>query len=85
MAALSDRDAAVLASAYEVRQAQVQDDAAYVLQWRGSEQSLHSYLQERHGWTAASEYAPYYVADLRQVLQPFSRDDTRQWLGPGQW
>ena len=78
MAALSDTDAAVLASAYELRQAQVQDDAAYVLRWRGSGERLHSYLRERHGWTAASEYAPYSAADLRQVLQPFSRNDTRQ-------
>jgi hypothetical protein len=78
MAALSDTDAAVLASAYGLRQAQVQDDAAYVRQWRGPEQRLHSYLQERHGWTAASEYAPYSEADLRQALQPFSRHGTRQ-------
>ena len=78
MAALSDTDASVLASAYELRQAQVQDDAACLLQWRGSEASLQAYLQEQHGWTAASEYAPYSEADLRQALQPFSRHGTRQ-------
>jgi hypothetical protein len=78
MAALSDTDASVLASAYELRQAQVQDDAACLLQWRGSEASLQAYLQEQHGWTAASEYAPYYVADLRLALQLFSRNGTWQ-------
>ena len=38
--------------------------------WRDSETGLLNYLQERHGWTAASEYAAYYAADVRQALQP---------------
>ena len=66
---LSQRATSVLASAYELGRWQVEDDALYLQQWTGSEAELVSSIQRRHGWTAASEYAPYYVADLRQALQ----------------
>ena len=72
MPRLSDRDCSLLASAYELRKRQVQDDALFVLLWNGSEDDLLTFMQARHDWSAASEYAPYYVADLRRAIQPLS-------------
>jgi hypothetical protein len=65
---------AVLASAYELKRPEVEDDALRVQLWNGSEADLLAYMQKRHGWTVASEYAPNYVADLRQTLHSFSRN-----------
>ena len=74
MPLLSDRDSSVLASAYELGPSQVQADAVHLQQWTGSEADLLVSMQGRHGWTAASECAPYYVAGLRQTLQHTSRN-----------
>jgi hypothetical protein len=65
---LLPRDRAILASAYELAQTDVEQDAAHVRDWGGTEPDLMATLQARHGWTAASEYAPFYVAALRQAL-----------------
>ena len=65
---LLPRDRAILASAYELAQTDVEQDAAHVRDWGGTEPDLVSTLEARHGWTAASEYAPFYVAALRRAL-----------------
>ncbi len=67
---LSRRDRAILASAYELRQQQVDQDAATVLDWKGTDAELFGRMRERHGWTVASEYAPNYLAALRAALLP---------------
>jgi len=69
-ASLPPRDRAILASAYELQQAQVEQDAADVRGWGGTDAELLAMLQARHGWSAESEYAPFYVAALRQALRP---------------
>lgn len=66
---LSRRDRAILASAYELRQHEVDQDAATVQEWNGTDTELFGRMQERHGWTMASEYAPNYLAALRAALQ----------------
>jgi hypothetical protein len=66
---LSRKTRAILASAYEVEQARVEQDVRMVRNWAGTEAELLAVLQERHNWTAASEYAPHYVGDLRAVLE----------------
>ena len=66
---LSRAESGVLASAYELRRRQVEDDAATLQQWSGTDADLLAYIQQRHGWTLDSEYAPHYVADLREALQ----------------
>jgi len=66
---LLGRDRSILASAYELGQAEVDQDAAGVHQWQGTEGDLLRWLEGRHGWTVASEYAPHYVAALRTALQ----------------
>jgi len=68
MALLSADDCAVLASAYQLPTAQVEEDASRLQQWHGSEADLVVAIEERHGWTVVSEYGPYYLAALRQAL-----------------
>ena len=58
----------MLASAYELREQQVEDDAVQVQFWVGPDGELLGLLQERHGWTIRDEYAPYYLAALRRAL-----------------
>jgi hypothetical protein len=65
-----------VASAYQLEQPQVAEDALTVAGWTGPEARLIDHLQERHSWTAASEYAPYYVASLRKALQMVRRNGT---------
>jgi hypothetical protein len=69
MALLLVDDCAVLASAYQLERAQVQEDAARVQQWGGPEADLVIVFEERHGWTVVSEYGPYYLAALRRALR----------------
>jgi hypothetical protein len=71
---LSELTTAILASAYQLDQARVAEDALTVAEWTGPEARLIDHLQERHGWTAASEYAPYYLASLHKALQSGRRD-----------
>lgn len=66
---LSRRDCAILASAYELGQHEVDQDAATVQEWEGTDAELSGRMQARHGWTADSEYAPNYLAALRAALQ----------------
>jgi hypothetical protein len=63
---LSSRAVAILASAYELDERLVEEDARIVLNWTRTDDDLLTWLQERHGWSVASQYAPYYLADLRQ-------------------
>ena len=65
---MSHLAADILASAYELVQRRVQEDATHVQGWAGPEADLLKWLQERHGWTVASEYAPYYLAGVRTAL-----------------
>ena len=65
---VSRHDRAILASAYELGQYEVDRDATSVREWRGSDAELFGELQEPHGWTVASEYAPNYLAALRAAL-----------------
>jgi hypothetical protein len=76
MQPLSRAEAGVLASAYELRRQQVDDDVATLQQWSGSDAELLVYMQDRHGWTVVSEYAPHYVMDLREALQRLARNGT---------
>lgn len=69
MALLSAEDCAVLASAYQLPTAQVEEDASHLQQWHGSEADLVVAIEERHGWTVVSEYGPYYLAALREALR----------------
>jgi hypothetical protein len=59
---------ALLASAYELSEDQVDRDVIQVRQWLGSDQDLTAALEKRHGWTIASENGPYYLAAMRQAL-----------------
>jgi hypothetical protein len=68
MAPLSSLDAALVASAFQLRGNDVAIDAVLVEHWNGADADLLNAMQERHGWSAASEYAPNYVACLRQAL-----------------
>jgi hypothetical protein len=70
MSPISRDDAGLLASAYELRTSEVADDAATVQQSTLSDSELETFLQQRHGWTVASEYARHYLADLRRFLLP---------------
>jgi hypothetical protein len=58
----------VLASAYELEDSQVADDASAVQAWAGTDGELLNLLDDRHGWTTESENAPYYLTALRQAL-----------------
>jgi hypothetical protein len=53
---------------------QVEADASDVQGWAGADRELLRLLQDRHGWTTASEYAPYYLAALREALDGGRRD-----------
>jgi hypothetical protein len=65
---VSQRDVSILASAYELRQRDIEDDALLVQDWGGSESELRRSLEQRHRWSVASEYSPFYVAALRTAL-----------------
>jgi len=65
---ISQRDVSILASAYELRQRDIEDDALLVRGWGGSESELRRSLEQRHRWSVASEYSPFYVAALRKAL-----------------
>jgi hypothetical protein len=83
MPVLTRRQAFVLASAYQLRPVQVEEDAQHVLQWTSSDDAgLVREMQRRHGWSAASEYAPYYVAALRAALQLVQRNGAVYAAGP---
>src|SRR4051794_7341532 len=71
---LSPTDRAILASAYQLRGEQVEDDADSIREWVGSDRALLEHLRERHGWSVASEYGPYYLADIRHALLPVGRN-----------
>ncbi len=58
----------MLASAYELPEDEVATDAAHVQRWVGSDHDLIGLLETRHGWTAASELGPYYLASMRRAL-----------------
>jgi hypothetical protein len=68
MSSLSAWQRALLASAYELPEEQVEQDAARLQQWLGTDQELATVLEVRHGWTVASECGPYYIAAVRQAL-----------------
>jgi hypothetical protein len=57
-----------LASAYELSEDEVAADAAHLQEWVGSDGDLIGLLETRHGWTAASELGPYYLASMRRAL-----------------
>jgi len=71
---LSETDGAILASAYQLGAEQVEDDADSIREWVGSDRELLAHLRERHGWSVASEYGPYYLADVRHALLPIRRN-----------
>ncbi len=68
LALLSNWWRGVLASAYELPEDEVATDAAHVQRWVGSDDDLIGLLETRHGWTAASELGPYYLASMRRAL-----------------
>ena len=68
MPRLSQHEITMLASAYELRQRDIEDDALLVRDWGGSETELRRSLEQRHRWSVASEYSPFYVAALRKAL-----------------
>ena len=63
-----------LASAYELRSTEVDDDARVVAAWTGSNEDLRRLLDEMYRWTADSECALYYVRALRNALRGENRD-----------
>lgn len=65
---ISDRWKALLASAYELSEDNVAEDAFQLGQWTGSDGDLLTALEDRHGWSRASELASYYLAALRLAL-----------------
>jgi len=69
MPPLSVKQAAMLASAYELRPSYVEADALCVQWWTDSDARLMAYMEARHDWSAESDYAPFYVAALRQAQQ----------------
>ena len=69
MAPLSALDAAMVASAFQLQGTDVAMDAVLVERWTGADADLLNALQERHGWSTASEYAPNYIAFLRHALR----------------
>jgi len=75
---LSETDRAILASAYQLGGQQVEDDADSIRQWVGSDQELLEHLRARHGWSVASEYGPYYLADVRRAFLPARRNGAQQ-------
>jgi hypothetical protein len=68
MSSISTWQRALLASAYELSEDQVDQDVTRMRQWLGSDQDLTAALEKRHGWTVASENGPYYLAAMRQAL-----------------
>jgi hypothetical protein len=42
----------------------------FVQDWTESELELLRYLNQRHRWTVASEYATFYLAAVRRALDP---------------
>lgn len=68
MRALTPFLRAILASAYELTEQQVEDDAQEVLRWHGSDGDLLSAIEACHEWTAASENGRYYLAAVRRAL-----------------
>ena len=65
---LMSRSRSILASAYEVSEDQVREDATAIRDWTGLESDLLTELEQRHGWSAASELGPYYLAAIRRAL-----------------
>lgn len=63
------RSRSILASAYEVSEDQVREDATAIRDWTGLESDLLTELEQRHGWSAASELAPYYLAAIRRASE----------------
>ena len=68
MALLFSRWRGILASAYELTEDQVSDDAEDVQRWVGPDQGLIAALETRHDWTSESELGPYYLAAVRRAL-----------------
>lgn len=66
---LSSKARAVLAAAYQLRPIELDEDATSISTWQGTEAELLATLERRRDWTPASEYARYYVADVRLALQ----------------
>jgi DNA-binding CsgD family transcriptional regulator len=66
----SRRSREILATAYELTEAQVAHDATHVQQWLGSDHGLIAALEQRHGWSRDSELGPYFLAALRDALAP---------------
>jgi hypothetical protein len=60
---------AILASAYELTEQQVEQDAQDVQHWDGTDSDLLSAIEACHQWTLASENGPYYLAAVRQALR----------------
>jgi hypothetical protein len=71
---LSELSSRRLASAYQLQQHQVEEDSERVHDWSGSNAELLIFMQQRHGWTPASEYARYYVDAIRRALLPIGRN-----------
>ena len=69
MSPLSQSDSQMLASAYELRRSDVEQDARLLVEWTGSHADLLRQFEERHRWSVTSEYARFYVAALRKALQ----------------
>ena len=57
----------MLASAYELQEHQVENDASQVQHRVGSDGELLGLLQARDDWTI-QEYAPYVLAALRRAV-----------------
>ncbi len=58
----------VLASAYELTEAQVDTDATHVQLWAGADPELVAELESVHGWAPADELGHHYLAALRRAL-----------------
>ncbi len=56
---LARKQCIILASAYEVEEARVEQDATIICDWGGTEAELLAVLEARHSWTVGSEYALY--------------------------
>jgi len=65
---LSRRWREILASAYELTEAQVAQDAGHVRHWLGSDEHLIAAIELRHAWNPDSELGPYFLAALRRAL-----------------
>jgi hypothetical protein len=65
---MSRRWREILASAYELTEEQIAQDAGQVRRWHGSDENLIAALEHRHGRNPDSELGPYFLAALRHAL-----------------